>query len=42
MLSRELNPVFCENLEGRMGWEVGEGFRREGIYVYLWLLHIDL
>ena len=24
-----------------MGWEVGGSFKREGTYVYLWLLHID-
>jgi len=26
-----------------VGWvEVGEGFRREGTYVYLWLIHVDV
>ena len=25
-----------------MGWEVGEKFKREGIYVYLWLIHVDV
>ena len=24
-----------------MGREVGEGFRREGTYAYLWLIHAD-
>ena len=24
-----------------MGWEMGAGFRREGTYVYLWLLCAD-
>ena len=24
-----------------MGWEAGERFRREGTYVYLWLIHVD-
>ena len=23
-------------------WEVGERFKREGTYVYLWLVHIDV
>ena len=25
-----------------MGWEMGEGFRRERTYVYLWLIHVDV
>ena len=25
-----------------MGWEVGGKFRREGTYVYLWLIHVDV
>ena len=30
--------VLCDNLEE---WEVGEGrFKREGTYVYLWLIHV--
>ena len=24
-----------------MGWEVGGSFKREGTYVYLWLIHVD-
>jgi len=27
---------------GRMGWELGGRFRREGKYVYLWLIHVDI
>ena len=27
---------------GRMGREVGEGFKREGAYVYLWPIHVTL
>ena len=23
-------------------WEVGERFKREGTYVYLWLIHVDV
>ena len=29
-----------DNLEGWDG--VGEGFRREGTHVYLWLIHLDV
>jgi len=38
------NPksVLCDNLEGCMGREVGERFKREGTYVYLWLIHLDI
>ena len=25
-----------------MGWEAGGGFKREGTYVYLWLIHADV
>ena len=25
-----------------MGWEVGGGFKREGTYVYQWLIHADI
>ena len=25
-----------------MGWAVGGRFKREGIYVYLWLIHVDV
>jgi len=25
-----------------MGWEVGGRFKREGTYVYLWLIHVDI
>ena len=28
-------------LRGGMGWEVGGGYKREGTYVYLWLIHVD-
>ena len=31
-----------DNLEGRVGWEMGRGLRREGIHVYLWLIHVDV
>ena len=25
-----------------MGWEVGKRFKREGMYVHLWLIHVDV
>ena len=25
-----------------MGWEVGGRFKREGTYVYLWLIHVAI
>ena len=25
-----------------MGWEEGERIEREGTYVYLWLIHVDI
>ena len=31
--------MLCDNLEGGMEWEVGGSFKREGTYVYLWLIH---
>ena len=40
-----MNPtlVLCDNLEKWDGLEDGEGgFRREGTYVYLWLIHVDI
>ena len=27
---------------GRMGWEVGGRFKREGTYIYLWLIHVEV
>ena len=39
---RELKQGLCENLEGRDGREVGGRFRREGTWVYLWLILIDV
>ena len=35
---RKLKQGFCINLEG---WD-GKGDRREGIYVDLWLIHIEV
>ena len=37
---RKLKQGLCTNLEG---WD-GEGgkFKREGIYAYLWLIHVEV
>ena len=34
------NSVLCDNLERWDG--VGDGFKREGTYVYLWLIHVNI
>ena len=34
--------MLCDNLEGWEGVEVGERFKREGTYVHLWLIHLDV
>ena len=39
-MGRELYLVLCENLEEWTGVGVGRRFKREEIYVYLWLIHI--
>ena len=38
------NPSPCPVTASRggMGREVGGGFKREGTYVYLWLIHVDV
>ena len=28
--------------EGGMGREMGGSFKREGMYVYLWLIHVEV
>ena len=43
---RKLKQGLCINLEGWDEWN-GEGdgggrFKREGIYIYLWLIHIEI
>ena len=35
-------PVLCNNAEGWDGREVGGGFKREKMHVYLWLIHVDI
>ena len=39
---RKFKQGLCINLEGGMGRNMGERFKREGIYVYLWLIHIEV
>ena len=39
---RKLKQGFCVNLEGWVGREIGGRFKREGIYVYLWLIHAEV
>ena len=39
---RKLNQGLCINLEVGMGRDMGGRFKREGIYVYLWLIHVEV
>ena len=39
---RKLKQGLCINLEGGMGQEMGGRFKREGIYVHLWLIHVEV
>ena len=39
---RKLKQGLCINLESGMGRETGGRFKREGIYVYLWLIHVGV
>ena len=36
------SSVWCSvtTWKGRMGWEVGERFKKERTYVYPWLIHV--
>ena len=36
---RKLKQGLCINLGG---WEMGGRFKREGIYVYIWLIHVEV
>ena len=38
----ELKQGLCINPEDGMGSEMGGRFKREGIYVYLWLIHTEV
>ena len=39
---RKLKQGLCFNLEGWDGDRNGRKIKREGIYVYLWLIHIEV
>ena len=39
---RKLKQGLCINLEGWDGDGDGREFQREGIYVYLWLIHVEI
>ena len=39
---RKLKQALCINLEGWKGREMGRRFKREGIYVYQWLIHVEV
>ena len=39
---RKHKQGLCINLEGWDGEGDGRGFKREGTYVYLWLIHVDV
>ena len=39
---RKLKRGLCINLGGGMGREMGGRFKREGMYVYLWLIHVEI
>ena len=40
---RKVKLGLCINLEGWDGeGEMGGRFKREGIYVYLWLIHVEV
>ena len=36
---RKLKQGLCINLGA---WEMGGRFKREGIYVYIWLIHVEV
>ena len=39
---RKLKQGLCINIEGGMGQEMGESFKREGMCIYLWLIHVEV
>ena len=39
---RKLKQGLCINLGGGMGRVMAASFKREGIYVYLWLIHVEV
>jgi len=34
--------IICDNLKGWDGVGCGRRFKREGTYIYLWLIHVDV
>ena len=41
-MAQETQTGLCINLEGCMGREMGGKLKTEGIYVYLWLIHVEV
>ena len=39
---RKLKKGLCVNPEWWDRWEMGGSFKRKGIYVYLWLIHVEV
>ena len=39
---RNSNGGCVSTKKGGMGQEMGGSFKREGIYVYLWLIHVEV
>ena len=39
---RKLKQDFVSIYQGGIGREMGGKFKREGIYVYLWLIHVEV
>ena len=39
---RKLKQGLCINLEGWDGRKMGGRFKREGMFVYLWLIHVEV
>ena len=39
---RKLKQGLYNNLEEWEGEEMGGSFKREGIYIYLWLIHVEV
>ena len=36
------NSGSVSTYRGGMGWKTGGNFKREGIHVYLWLIHVEV
>ena len=34
--------VLCDNIKGWDGMGSGRSLKREGTYIYLWLIHVDI